>query len=260
MSNKTLPSLSYQIAGPSNVPWLTFIPGIGNDASFWRVQAEALSDSFRVLTFDPWGHATSPVPPQGFGFEDVLNGVLQLWDTLGIARSSVVGLGFGGSVALALALKDANRIERVIACCCRPRQPDDRRDFWRARIQSARTDGLDALADVTVDRWFSPEFRAQRPEVDAELRAMMKRTTVEGYCAYVNAFIEMDFEAQLPSLRVPTLLLAAEHDHGGGPVEDMRAMATRIPGSTLDVIAGSGHICNHEKPEVVTALLRKFLA
>ena len=260
MTNTILPPLNHQITGPSGAPWLTFIPGIGNDASFWRAQAEALSDHFRVLSFDPWGHAASPAPPQDCGFDDVLNGVLQLWDSLGIARSSVVGLGFGGSVALALGLKAPTRVARIVACCCRPRQPDDRRDFWRARIQSARSNGLDALADVTVDRWLSPEFRAQHPEVDAELRAMMKRTTVAGYCAYVNAFIEMDFEAQLPQLQVPTLLLAAEHDHGGGPVADMRAMAARLPGATLEVMAGSGHICNHEKPDVVTSVLRKFLA
>jgi 3-oxoadipate enol-lactonase len=58
--------------------------------------------------------------------------------------------------------------------------------------------------------------------VDQQLRAMMRRTTVEGYRAYVGAFIEMDFSVQLGELTVPVMLVAAEHDHGGGPVEDMR--------------------------------------
>lgn len=256
---KPLPSLRHDVAGPAQAPWLTFIPGIGNDATFWRVQAEALSDCFRVLTFDPWGHGGSPAPPADCRFQDIVQGVIQLWDELGVARSNVVGLGFGGSVGLALGLNVPQRVERLVACCCRPRQPEDRREFWRKRLEAARTQGMSALADATVDRWLRPEFRARHPGVDAKLRAMMRGTTLDGYCAYVSAFIEMDFEARLGEIRVPTLLVAAEHDHGGGPVDAMREMATRLPHARLEVIAGCGHICNHEAPEAVTALLISFL-
>lgn len=255
---KTLPTFSRHVAGPTGAPWVTFIPGIGNDAGFWRAQADALSDRLRVLTFSPWGHADSPAPPTDCRFQDVVDGVLQLWHQLGIARSSVVGLGFGGSTALALALGAPARIERVVACCCRPRQPDDRRDFWRKRRELALA-GMEPLADATVDRWLSADFRAAHPEVDATLRAMMKRTTVEGYRAYVGAFIEMDLEGRLDKIKASTLLIAAEHDHGGGPVEDMRVMAQRMPEARLEVVSGSGHIVNHEAPERVNALLRDFL-
>lgn len=250
---------NYRLVGPESAPVITFIPGIGNDISFWQVQADALSDQYRVLTFDPWGHGDSPEPPDGCGFGDVLIGIVRLWDTVGIERSTVVGLGFGGSVALALSLEYPARVDHVVACCCRPRQPDDRRDFWRDRLAKAREGGLDELCDITVDRWLAPDFRAIHPEVDKRLRLMIKRTSVEGYCAYVNAFIEMDFDARLESIEHPVLLVAAEHDHGGGPVGDMETMAKRIPSSTFHVLAGSGHICNHEQPEAVTQIIRDFL-
>ena len=256
---QALPSFHHRVAGPAGAPWVTFIPGIGNDGSFWKEQAAALSQRSRVLTFDPWGHGDSPAPPAGCGFVTVVQGVHALWDRLDIERSAVVGLGFGGSVALALALAAPQRISRVVACACRPKQPEDRRDFWRARREAVLAKGMDKLADATVDRWLSPELRARRPEVDASLRTMMKRTSVEGYRAYVAAFIEMDFAQRLPQLQAPTLLLAGEHDHGGGPVEDMRRMAQQIPGARLEVLPGAGHILNHEAPEAVTALLQGFL-
>lgn len=256
---KTLPPLNYRVAGPADAPWLTFVPGIGNDATFWSVQADALADRFRVLTFDPWGHGASPAAPADCRFEDIERGILQLWDALGVDSSAVVGLGFGGSVALALARHHPQRVARVGAFCCRPRQPDDRRAFWRQRIAAARSGGIDPLADVTVDRWLSAEFRTAQPAVDAHLRAMMKRTTLDGYCAYVGAFIEMDFEAGLEDMHVPVLLVAAEHDHGGGPVTAMREMAARIPGAELALVQGSGHICNYEAPAQVDALLASFL-
>jgi 3-oxoadipate enol-lactonase len=256
---KMLPPLNYQVAGPAGAPWLTFVPGIGNDATFWSAQAEALSDRFRVLSFDPWGHGDSPPAPAECSFDDIGRGILQLWESLGVARSALVGLGFGGSVALSLALHHPQRVTRVAAFCCRPRQPDDRRDFWRQRIEAARSGGIDALADVTVDRWLSAEFRAAQPAADTQLRAMVKRTTLDGYCAYVGAFIEMDFEAGLEDMRVPVLLVAAEHDHGGGPVPAMREMAARIPGAELALVRDSGHICNYEAPEQVGAILSAYL-
>ncbi|WP_233575745.1 alpha/beta fold hydrolase [Noviherbaspirillum saxi] len=252
--------MNYTLIDQPDRPWVTFIPGIGNDATFWQSQADALAHDFRILMFDPWGHGSSPPPPPECGFDDIWHGVVQLWDQLGIERSSVVGLGFGGSLGLRFAIDLPSRVDRVIACCCRPRQPDERRGFWRARQAAASAQGMEVLADATVDRWLSTEFRKQHPEVDKQLRDMMKRTTLEGYLAAVGAFIEMDFTSRLPELTAPTLLLAAEHDHGGGPVPAMREMAEQIPHATLNVIPGSGHICNHEAPDIVNTLIHDFLS
>ncbi|MNZ94006.1 Alpha/beta hydrolase family protein [compost metagenome] len=68
----------------------------------------------------------------------------------------------------------------------------------------------------------------------------------------------MDFSERFKTLEVPTLLVAAEHDHGGGPVEAMREMAEQNPHTTLAVIEGVGHICNHEAPAAVERLLKRF--
>jgi 3-oxoadipate enol-lactonase len=260
MRAEPLPLFHHHIAGPEDAPWVTFVPGIGNDHLFWEAQARALSDRFRVLTFDPWGHGESPPPPRPCGFDTIVAGLFTMWDYLGIERSSLVGLGFGGSVALAAGLDRPGRIDRIVACCCRPRQPDDRRAFWRDRITKAEEIGMARLGDMTVERWLAPEFRASHPAVDQTLRAMFARTTPEGYRAYVEAFIQMDFAARLPGLRVPTCLVAGEHDHGGGPVDDMAAMVGAIPGSELQVISGAGHIIVAEAPEKLISLLGEFLA
>lgn len=255
----SLPLFNHHVQGKADAAWITFIPGIGNDVSFWAVHAEILAEHFQVLTFDPWGHNLSPLPPEPCSFQAIVDGVIALWDHLGIQKSSVIGLGFGGSVSLSLGLTYPERIEKIVACCCRPRQPDDRHEFWRDRCAKAQANGLDKLGDVTVDRWLSKEFREMHPEADQQLRAMIKRTTVEGYCAYVNAFIEMDFSNSLGQIQAPVLLLAAEHDHGGGPVEDMQAMATQLPNAKLEIIQGSGHICNFEAPDQVSQYLTNFL-
>lgn len=254
----SLPLFHHHVQGKADVAWITFIPGIGNDASFWEAHAKILAQHFQILTFDPWGHNLSPLPPEPCTFQTIVDGIVALWDHLGIQKSSVVGLGFGGSVSLCLGLNYPERIEKIVACCCRPRQPDDRHDFWRERCAKAQANGLDKLGDITVDRWLSEAFRTSHPEADQQLRAMIKRTTVEGYCAYVNAFIEMDFSTQLKEIKAPVLLLAAEHDHGGGPVDAMQAMLMQLPKATLEIIHNSGHICNFEAPDQLAQHLTQF--
>lgn len=254
-----LASFAHRTAGPPGAPWVTFVPGIGNTADFWAEQAAALADRYRVLSFDPWGHGDSPAPPADCTFATIIGGVVALWDSLGIERSHLVGLGFGGSMALALALDHADRVNKVVACCCRPRQPDDRREFWRARRDTAARIGMAEITAMTVDRWLSAEFRAAHPDKNAQLREAMNRTTLAGYQVYVDAFIEMDFTDRLGAIDVPVQLVAAEHDHGGGPVPAMQAMARAIPGARLTVIPDSGHICVAEAPEALRAIIADFL-
>jgi 3-oxoadipate enol-lactonase len=256
---RELPALSSQIRGKVGAPVVTFVPGIGNDSAFWADQADRIAGNYRVLTFDPWGSGDSPPPPEDCRFQDVIDGLIALLDSHQIERTVLVGLGFGGSVALATAIDHRDRISSVIACCCRPRQPDDRRDFWRDRKAKAAEIGISKLADITVERWLSEQFRAARPDVHAELRAMFNRMSVEGYQAYVGAFIEMDFTAELDALAVPTMLIAAENDHGGGPPDDMRTMAEAISGARFETIRGAGHIVNYEAPDALAALLADFL-
>ncbi|SDB88019.1 3-oxoadipate enol-lactonase [Raineyella antarctica] len=259
-SARSLPHLQSSTTGPAGAPWVTFVPGIGNDASFWQRQATELAATHRVLRFEPWGCGGSEAPPEDLRIEDVAAGIVQLWDELGIESSSVVGLGFGGSTSLVLGLDHPGRVERIAAFCCRPRQPEGRRDFWRDRQAYAQENGLAELAEVTVDRWLSEDFRADHPEVAAALKEGFRRSSVEGYVGYVGAFVEMDFEDRLADLSVPTMLVAAENDHGGGPVEAMAAMADRMDGTELRIVTGSGHICNHEAPDQVLDLLAGFLA
>lgn len=253
------PLFVHEVRGPADAAWITFVPGIGNDRSFWADQADRLADEFRVLLFDPWGHGDSPQPPEGVDFDTMVQGIFALWDNLGISRSSLVGLGFGGSLALATAIANPARVERVAAFCCRPRQPDDRRTFWRDRQAKAAELGMAAITDITVDRWLGPAFRSTNPADDQALRAAMNRTTLAGYQAYTGAFAEMDFTDRLGAIACPVHLVAAENDHGGGPIEAMRAMAAAIPDAGLTVIPGSGHICVAEAPDTVATILREFL-
>lgn len=248
----------YEIQGITDGPWLTFIPGIGNDTTFWSEVMQRLGGRYRILGFDLWGHGKSPPPPSRT-FDGFIAAIGQMWDDLGITSTAVIGLGFGGSAALATALAFPDQVARVAACCCRPRQPDDRREFWRNRRSEAERQGMQAMAQITVDRWFSPAFRAEHPQIYAQMLAMFRRTSLPGYQAYLDMFVEMDFDSRLNEIQRPTLLVAGEHDTGGGPVPDMVRMAQAIPGARLEIIPGTGHLPPIEAPDAFARVLDTFL-
>ena len=66
--NRPLPLFAHSASGPADAPWITFVPGIGNDRPFWHGQTERLAQNSRVLLFDPWGHGESPAPPENCTF------------------------------------------------------------------------------------------------------------------------------------------------------------------------------------------------
>jgi 3-oxoadipate enol-lactonase len=252
-------ALNYRIDGPSDGPSITFVPGIGNDLAFWEPQAAALADRFRVLRYDPRGHGDSDATGGDYTFDLVQDDVVGLWDALGIRRSHVVGLGFGGSAAIGLAIAHPERVASLVACCCRARMTPEFDANWRARLAVVDSGGMAAIVEPTLERWFAASFRERHPEVIAALRGMLQRTTEAGYRGAVAAFRTLDFEDEIAGIRVPTLFVGGGEDRSGGPREVMAAMTAKVPGARQMVIEGAGHICNLEAPERFNAALAGFL-
>lgn len=65
-------------------------------------------------------------------------------------KSSVVGLGFGGSVSLSLGVTHPQRIEKLWPAAADHANLDDRHDFWRDRCTKAQANGLNKLGDITA--------------------------------------------------------------------------------------------------------------
>jgi 3-oxoadipate enol-lactonase len=78
------------------------------------------------------------------------------------------------------------------------------------------------------------------------------------YRAALHALVQFEQRAALPTLTVPVLCLAAEHDRTAPPTV-MALMAQKIPGARYACLAGAGHLLHYEQPEAFNAELEKFL-
>ena len=99
-----------------------------------------------------------------------------------------------------------------------------------------RADGVAAIADAVLERWFTP----LAPESLREsFRAMLVGTPAEGYAGCCEALADVDLRDRLASIHAPTLVVTGD----GDPVtpETGEQLAAAIPGARHVTVAGARH-------------------
>jgi 3-oxoadipate enol-lactonase len=253
-AGKTI-ALHHQIEGPEGALVLVLSNSLGTTFEMWRDQAPALGERFRLVRYDHRGHGGSPVPPGPYALDDLGRDVLALLDSLGAERFSFCGLSVGGMVGMWLASDAPERVERLALCCTAPRFDSDTYD---ARARKVRAEGVGPIADAVLERWFTPEFRATRPETVQWARSMLRDTPAEGYAGCCEAVRDADLTNRLKDIRAATLVIAGAEDPVA-TVDGAESIRDSIPEARLVVIEGAAHLANVEQPEAVTQAILDHL-
>jgi 3-oxoadipate enol-lactonase len=116
---------------------------------------------------------------------------------------------------------------------------------------------MEAIADSTMARWFSPAFRAG-PAFDA-VRARFVAQRPEGWAGCAAAIAGTDFYTTTATLTLPTLCIAGSAD-GATPPDLVSETADLIKGSRLALIRGAGHMPPVDRPDAFAAAVDGFLA
>jgi len=249
--------LHYRIDGDrhGNAPWIVLSNSLGSDLSMWTPQVAALSKHFRVLRYDTRGHGHSEAPKGPYTIEQLTGDVLGLMDTLKIARANFCGVSMGGLTGVALAARHSNRLERVVLSNTAARIGSP--EVWVPRAARARTEGMLALADVVLPRWFTADFIEREPVVFAMIRDVFVHTDKEGYASNCDAIDATDLRPETPGIKVSALVISGTHDLAATPAQG-RELAQAIPGARY-VELDASHISNIEKAEAFTKTVLDFL-
>ena len=248
MTQEAVVELNYVLEGPEDAPVLVLSNSLGSTLGMWDDQAPVLRERFRLLRYDQRGHGDSPVPSGPYKIEDLGRDALALLDQLDIERASFCGLSIGGLVGMWLAGEAPERVERLVLCCTAPRFDSD---FYDARAHKVRSEGVGSIADVVLERWFTPEFRAARPETVEWAGNMLRGTPTEGYAGCCEVLRDADMRSRLGEIRAPTLVVAGAEDPAA-TVDQAEEIRDSIPRARLVVIEGAAHLANVEQPEGVT--------
>ena len=169
-----------QIEGPAEAPWLIFSNSLATDLSMWDPQAAHFSSTYRVLRYDQRGHGRSEAPEGRYSFDTLIADALAIMDTLRIKRAHFCGLSMGGATAMGMAQRAPERLDRVVVCDSPCASTPASTQQWEERIAIAKTQGMAALADPTIARWFPPETVAAKPPHLAKIHQMILATPVHG--------------------------------------------------------------------------------
>jgi 3-oxoadipate enol-lactonase len=249
-------SINYQIDGPAGAPWLIFSNSLLTNLSMWDEQAKALANFYRVLRYDQRGHGGTQVTQGKYSFDMLVADVIALMDALSIQRAHFAGISMGGMTALFLAQRHRERFDRIIAADCGPGSTPASAQQWQERIALASDKGMAALADVTIPRWFPPDFVATKSPVLDKVRGMIVSTPLEGFAGCAQALSDYDLKPGLAGIDRPTLCIVGAKD---ATLAGMEAIHAAVPGSKLVKLEGAGHLSNLEQPQAFTKAIQDFL-
>ena len=151
------------------------------------------------------------------------------------------------------------RLKTIIACDSRPSAPRDYAAYFQSRIDKAREKGMEGVVESTIERWFTPETRAQNLPVLDRVREMIRTTNPVGHEGCCEALKSLAYEPHLHRITVPALLLGGEKDKGAPP-EALARAAAKIPEAEHVVIPAAGHISALENPSAVLATIEDWLS
>ena len=242
------------IGGPEGAPPLLLLHSLGTTLEVWDAQATALARSFRVIRPDLRGHGLTEATPGPYSIEGMARDALALLDALGVEHAHVGGISIGGLIAQAMAALAPGRVRSLVLCDTALAIPPPL--TWHERAATVRGQGMAAIADAVMARWVTAGFLVA-PAAQG-LRAMLLRTSPEGYAGAAEAIAAADLSAGTGALRLPALVLVGDQDQAT-PVASAEALAGAIPGAVLRIIADAAHIPTVEKPDEITAAMRDFL-
>jgi 3-oxoadipate enol-lactonase len=242
--------------GPS-ARTLLVVNSLGCALEMWDEQLEAWRATHHVLRYDQRGHGRSDAPDGPYDLDRLGQDALAVLDAFGLERVDVCGLSLGGLVAQWLCLEAAPRIRRAVFANTAARVGT--REGWSERAALVRSDGMAAVTEAVLERFFSPAaLAAELPSV-ARTRAMLAGLDPEGYASSCDALASADLRTASPAITHRCLVVSGSADVATPPGVG-RELVTALPDATFAELHGAGHLSNLERPADFAALVRDFLA
>ncbi|HEY1358315.1 MAG TPA: 3-oxoadipate enol-lactonase [Thermoleophilaceae bacterium] len=248
--------LNHRFDGPGDGPVLVLSNSLGTALEMWEDQLPTLTERFRVLRYDQRGHGGSPAPPGPYTVGELAGDVLALLDGLGLERVSWCGTSLGAMTGMRIAIDEPARIDRLALCCTSPHLGPP--EMWAERAATVRDEGMAAILDAQLDRWFTPEFRSGDSEALGRTRRGLLEASPDGYASCCEAIAAFDVRDELGRIGAPTLVIAGSDDQATPP-DHGRLIADSIDGARLVMIDGARHLAGIERPAEVSQAMMEHL-
>ncbi len=254
-------NIYYEVHGEGES--LLLIYGLAGRGDGFVKQIPALSQRFRVITFDNRGVGETDQPEEPYSIAQMADDAAGLLDALGLESAHVFGVSMGGMIAQELVLRHPHRVRKLALGCahsgikhCEP-SPQWVTDIFKSLPGKPR----EQVVRECVPFNYSPHTQRNNQRLIEEMFPLMVDNRQRGY-AYqnqINAIYAFDANDRLPQITALTLILTGVDDVLIPPANS-RSLAARIPNARLIEFEQAGHLFFIERANEVNEALLEFFS
>ncbi len=253
---------------------IVLIQGFGARKEGFKCQVPALSEHFKVITFDNRGAGKSERVNDLYTMETLANDIKGLLDFLEMKKAHVLGTSMGGIIAQQFALQHVEYVDKLILVNTISGAPDNvglemLKKNRLAQLELIKKDPEKAFWD-NAHIWFYHKYRKELKanpmkkffgiwSAEDEIReSTILNSTPRDIELQIEALKDFNTLEKLHELKCQTLLLAASHDRVCSK-SNAEEMHKRIPNSILRVIEKAGHESPKTRALEVNNIILDFL-
>jgi 3-oxoadipate enol-lactonase len=241
-------------------PVVVLSHALGCELGMWDGVASILKQRFTVLRYDHRGHGQSEAPAGPYSMDMLADDAAALIRAQAGGPVHFVGLSMGAMTAQSLAARYPQLVKSITIANAANYYNDSARAMWHARMATVQSQGIGAIAAAAIERWFTPEFRADvaggGAALVADLRQRLEKMASAPYVASCAAVAGIDFRSSNAGIRCPALVIAGTRDEATPPALS-EAIVSSLPGARLASLPAA-HLSAVEQPAAFAALLEAF--
>ena len=238
-----------------------FLHGIGTDAEGFLLQLEVFAKAgYRAVAWDMPGYGKT-APLDQMTFVGLAQRLHQFLDDLNVPTVQLVGHSIGGMIAQQFARTGQDRLMTMTLAQTSPAFGNSKGDFQKKFLADRLRPIREGKSMIDIVDEVLPSLIGKDPDRAglSLARKSMRNVSSDSYVASVKCLVTFEARDYLPSITVPTLVLAGEYDVNA-PKAMMEKMSHKIPEAEFAVVSEVGHLAPMEKPDSFNQVVLDFLA
>lgn len=256
--------IAYVAVSPPNPKGtMLLLTGLASKRLAWYKQLEPFGRTFRTIALDFRDVGDSDLASEPYTLDDLADEAVDVLLALGVPRAHVLGISMGGGVALHLALRHPERVEKLVVIATPPGGKAQVPISPEMMVLLGQPDLQLEIGERmrrTYAKVAAPGYFESHPEDGERLaeNARYRPQSQEAYRRQLQAVMTHDVGGQLERIHAPTLVVQGELDPLVAPA-NAQYLAQHIPGARLLLYPNTGHLVHIEQAEELNRDVLAFL-
>ena len=236
------------------------------DKEMWYPQIQELSNYYRCIIPELWGHGRSDILPEGeYNIDSLAQDYVKLLDFLKIDQAVFVGLSVGGMWIGRMAVNFKERVRAMVLIdAVLGSELEEKKQKYFTMLDIIEKSNMipDSIIEEAASLFFSPVTFKEKPGFIRNFKGKLKAVNPDKIPSIVTfgraIFFRKSIIEDLSKIDISTLIIVGADDFSC-LIHESELLAKSIKDSELTIIENAGHMSNIERPEKVNKILINFL-